>query len=230
MPPRSTKRGSHTKEHAPVDIGRTDTVYLGGIASLQRLLTTFEKELAELKKQNMEQNIPEYTDSNSRQQRIISLLTEFSVLAEQETAFTPDLRGDARSLHKRLLFALSSVGTTTTLSVPTTAPELFSERENKDETAIDFTVRVYGPLNGIISLKHIRKLDFPLYNTLSLAKSRGHKFPEGFSLPTQRELTYRRLRVVGAQLDDQGAKARNTLRLLKTVERRIRYQRKQTPT
>ncbi|MBC7836428.1 hypothetical protein H7X87_01470 [Acetobacteraceae bacterium] len=71
-------------------------------------------------------------------------------------------------------------------ALPTEAPFLYDDREDKRETAPEFIKRVYGPyLNGMFTRAYLKKLDPKAYKALdNWLQNPRNEFPADLNLPT----------------------------------------------
>lgn len=93
--------------------------------------------------------------------------------------------------------------------LPTQAPALWLERENRKETPPEFIKREYAPWLGRgLTQAHIRRLDKSLY--MALHKwLQSHDWPADLDLPTRKELNDRQLAAAGLPADPAQADARS---------------------
>jgi hypothetical protein len=160
---------------------------------------------------------------------MISLLDEFSALAEQETALSRETRKSTRVLHAILISSLAQSGVVKPGTVPDTAPELWRNRANKKENPAEFIRRVYHFCLEQLALHDLRRLDFNLYNSLSVWRAKGNLLPNDLHLPTKKEVNDKALQERGFTSHNLDPEAREALRLFHIHESRRRKPRGRFP-
>lgn len=82
-------------------------------------------------------------------------------------------------------------------SLPTVAPELYADRQDRKENPVDFIKRVYGPYIGNgLDRPTLLHLDKQLYHGLNQWRIK-HGLPEGLDLPTKSDLVTKELETLG---------------------------------
>jgi hypothetical protein len=152
--------------------------------------------------------------------QISSLMNELVSAAEREPAIDSTLRGSLKDLQLKLQFALAT-GALSAQPLPTVAPELFVDRQNKKETPPEFIARVYAPwLPDKLSSNVLRRLDFSLYSLYHQWKSLGAPMPPGFVLKTKKQLNDELLRQRGFTSGELDPQTREAVRLHRLARHR----------
>lgn len=157
-----------------------------------------------------------------RHLKLASLMSELVSTAEQEPAIDSILRGSLKELQLRLQFALSTGALSPQPSLPTVAPALFVERENKKENPVDFIRRVYGAWLPVLSTDVLRRLDFSLYIAYYRFKSCGGQIPADFVIKSKKQKNDEELARRGFTTGNLDPEAREALRLLRLAKDRKR--------
>jgi hypothetical protein len=112
------------------------------------------------------QQNPKEIRASKHLENIDRLLRAAFDLMKQTPALDQTAFEQLRQLRVRIRYALSTAPTETS-DAPKTAPELFRDRQDKDEDPLAFTKRVYTRwLGKNLHRSDIKKLDAQLYNAL----------------------------------------------------------------
>jgi hypothetical protein len=155
----------------------------------------------------------------SRIEKIAGLLSELANLMRQEDLGRESLH-HLRQLQMRIRFAQGKPSAEAKVSPSTNEhPGLWSERENRDESPVDFIRREFaGALAQGMSRADLRA-DAPLYQALK-RWLRKNKLPPDIDLPGRRELTDRELASGRTLSIVHSPEQRERLRLKQAARRR----------
>lgn len=151
--------------------------------------------------------------------RIVTLLDEVAELMRRDPGVDRRALEYLGQLQTRIRLVASSNAELGNL--PTKPPARWLDRQDRQESPIDFIRREYSPWLGRgLSRPHIRNLDKSLYAALCNWISEHGKMPDDLDLPTRREINDRRLEETGYASIGPSAEQREALRLYHAARRR----------
>lgn len=151
--------------------------------------------------------------------RIVSLLDEVAELMRRDPGIDRRALESLIQLQTRMRVVASSNAELGGL--PTKPPARWLDRQDRQESPIDFIRREYSSWLGRgLSRPHIRKLDKSLYAALCNWTSEHGKLPDDLDLPTRKEINDRRLEEIGYASGGPSAEQREALRLYHAARRR----------
>jgi hypothetical protein len=156
----------------------------------------------------------------NRIEKIATLLSELADLMRQEDLGKESIH-HLRQLQMRIRFAQEQSPKTRRAQAapPAEAPARWLQRNDRDESPIDFIRREYAAWLGSISRANLRSLDMSLYDALK-HWLRNNQLPADIDLPTKREMIDREVADASPRPIRHTAEQREKLRLNQAARRR----------